>query len=179
MRSGGFEMETASIDYRVRACSLGRLLVAGTSRGVCYVRFGAQDGELRGRLEDEFPYARFCEVADGDVKRWSDLVAAYVDGATTRVEVPLDVRGSAFQRRVWRALQQIPAGQTRTYGQLAAQLKSSPRAVGNACRQNPVPLLVPCHRVVAATGLGGFGGETRGKRLAMKRWLLEHEGAPI
>ncbi len=97
----------------------------------------------------------------------------------TRFDVTMDNRGTTYQQRVWRALQQIPPGQTRTYGQLATQLKSSPRAVGNACRQNPVPLLVPCHRVVAATGLGGFGGETQGKRLAMKRWLLEHEGAPV
>ncbi|MDH3685292.1 MAG: methylated-DNA--[protein]-cysteine S-methyltransferase [Myxococcales bacterium] len=167
-------METASIDYRVRACSLGQLLVAGTSRGVCYVRFGAQDDELRGRLEDEFPYARFCEVADGDVKRWSDLVAAYVDGATTRVDVPLDVRGSAFQRRVWRALGDIPRGETRSYSEVALALGNprAARAVARACATNPVVVVTPCHRVVArAGGLGGYSGG-----VARKRALLRTEG---
>jgi len=90
--------------------------------------------------------------------------------------LPLQQQGTAYQQRVWRALQRIPSGQTLTYGQLAKRLHTSPRAIGNACRQNPLPLLVPCHRVVAASGLGGFAGETTGKPLALKRWLLEHEG---
>ncbi|MGI9430992.1 MAG: methylated-DNA--[protein]-cysteine S-methyltransferase [Myxococcota bacterium] len=167
-------METASIDYRVRACSLGRLLVAGTSRGVCYVRFGEQDGELRGRLEDEFPYARFCEVADGDVSRWSDFVAAYIEGSATRVDVPLDVRGSAFQRRVWRALREIPRGETRSYSEVALALGSpkGARAVARACATNPVVVVTPCHRVVERTGgLGGYSGG-----VARKRALLRTEG---
>jgi len=167
-------METASIDYRVCACSLGRLLVAGTSRGVCYVRFGVQDRELRGRLEHEFPYARFCEVADGNVKRWSDSVAAYVDGSTTRVDVPLDVRGSAFQRRVWRALGDIPRGETRSYSEVARAVGTprGARAVARACATNPVVVVTPCHRVVErAGGLGGYSGG-----VGRKRALLRTEG---
>lgn len=84
--------------------------------------------------------------------------------------------GTGFQRRVWRLIAAIPAGSTRTYSELAAELGSSPRAVGGACRANPYPLLVPCHRVVAVNGLGGFAGDTGGRLLAFKRRLLAHEG---
>ena len=83
--------------------------------------------------------------------------------------------GTPFQRRVWDALCRIPSGEVRTYGQLAARLGSSPRAVGNACRRNPVPIVVPCHRVVSATGVGGYAGEAAGRLVAVKRRLLEHE----
>lgn len=88
---------------------------------------------------------------------------------------PLMPAGTPFQRRVWRALQEIVPGQRLTYGELAARLGTSARAVGGACRANPLPLLVPCHRVVAAHGLGGFAGDREGARLEVKRWLLEHE----
>jgi methylated-DNA-[protein]-cysteine S-methyltransferase len=83
--------------------------------------------------------------------------------------------GTDFQRRVWDALLRIPPGQTRTYGELAKELDSSPRAVGGACRSNPIPLLIPCHRVVAANGDGGFAGHTRGRWMDIKRWLINHE----
>lgn len=85
-------------------------------------------------------------------------------------------RGTPFQRRVWRALQQIPAGETRRYAELAMQLNSSPRAVAQACRANPLPILIPCHRVVAASGIGGYMGQSAGPMLAIKHWLLQHEG---
>lgn len=84
-------------------------------------------------------------------------------------------RGTAFQQRVWRALLQSTAGQTLTYGALAERLNTSPRAVGNACRANPIPIIIPCHRVVSASGLGGYSGKTRGAPLALKYSLLEHE----
>lgn len=170
-------METASIDYRTRTCSLGRLLVAGTDRGVCYVRFGVHDAELRKRLEGEFPYACFREVASGEVKRWSDVVAGYVDGETTTVDVPLDVSGSAFQRRVWRALRRIPRGETRAYSEVARSVGSpqGARAVARACATNPVAVITPCHRVVEHSGgLGGYAGG-----VARKRALLRTEGAKL
>lgn len=133
-----------------------------------------------GQFEPQAAGVRYDPHYTGVLKQLGEQLNRYfAKEPHASFDVTMENRGTAYQRRVWRALQQIPAGQTRTYGQLAAQLKSSPRAVGNACRQNPVPLLVPCHRVVAATGLGGFGGETQGKQLAMKRWLLEHEGAPV
>lgn len=91
-------------------------------------------------------------------------------------DLPLETNGTDFQRRVWRVLQTIPAGKTLTYGDVARRLKSSARAVGNACRNNPVPLIVPCHRVVAKTNIGGFSGKTSGASITRKRWLLNHEG---
>ncbi len=84
--------------------------------------------------------------------------------------------GTPFQQRVWRELICIPKGKTRSYGDLAKKLHSSARAVAGACRRNPLPLLVPCHRVVARDGLGGFMGKTDGPALAIKQWLLQHEG---
>lgn len=91
-------------------------------------------------------------------------------------EVPLRLGGTPFQRRVWRRLLGIPAGSVLTYGELARELHSSARAVGQACRGNPCPILVPCHRVVSASGIGGFAGAAAGPSLAVKRWLLRHEG---
>ncbi len=84
---------------------------------------------------------------------------AYFDGTRKRFDVPLQPQGSAFQRRVWRAMTKIPHGKTRTYGDLAMQLNTSARAVGTACGRNPIPIIIPCHRVTAALGLGGYSGE--------------------
>jgi len=90
--------------------------------------------------------------------------------------VPFDLQGTPFQCRVWEALTRIPAGETLTYGELAARLHSGARAVGNACRRNPVSIIVPCHRVVSATGIGGYSGRTAGREIDRKQWLLGHEG---
>ncbi|MHB1950615.1 MAG: methylated-DNA--[protein]-cysteine S-methyltransferase [Acidiferrobacteraceae bacterium] len=84
--------------------------------------------------------------------------------------------GTPFQRRVWRYLQRIPSGAVRTYGEVARALRTAPRAVGRACAANPLPLFVPCHRVVAADGLGGYSAGAAGDGLRIKRWLLRHEG---
>jgi len=89
--------------------------------------------------------------------------------------VSLVLKGTPFQQRVWRALRRIPSGQTLTYGALASKLSTSARAVGNACRANPVPIVIPCHRVVAANGMGGFMGKRSGGALRLKQWLLAHE----
>ncbi|MDX1252513.1 MAG: methylated-DNA--[protein]-cysteine S-methyltransferase [Gammaproteobacteria bacterium] len=89
--------------------------------------------------------------------------------------LPLALPGTPFQQRVWQALCAIPPGQPRRYGELARQLGSGARAVGGACRANPVPIIVPCHRVVGAQGLGGYLGATAEEGLLIKRWLLEHE----
>jgi len=101
---------------------------------------------------------------------------SYFNDAAFCFQLPLLQQGTAFQQRVWQALRQIPAGEVRTYGELAHRVDSHPRAIGMACRHNPFPILVPCHRVVAANGWGGFDGKRQGERLALKRWLLEHEG---
>ena len=94
-------------------------------------------------------------------------------------DVELEARGTEFQRKVWQALQQIPAGCVITYGDLARQLKTSARAVGNACRANPIPLIIPCHRVVAKSGPGGFAGSRNGTPMKIKTGLLEHEGVSL
>ena len=100
----------------------------------------------------------------------------FLDGAFG-LDLPIAPAGTDFQGRVWQALRAIPPGSTRTYGELARDLGTSARAIGGACRANPCLIAVPCHRVVARDGLGGFAGERGGKRLAVKRWLLRHEGA--
>jgi methylated-DNA-[protein]-cysteine S-methyltransferase len=102
---------------------------------------------------------------------------AYFDNPRYTFDLPLDLQGSAYQQRVWRALGRIPTGRTLSYGQLAAKLASGARAVGNACRANPIPIVVPCHRVVGAGGLGGFMGGRAPAQLNLKRWLLAHERA--
>lgn len=103
----------------------------------------------------------------------------YFQKKKQKFNLPLNLNGTDFQRRVWQALQNIPYGQVKTYGQLAKELNSSPRAIGNACRANPFPIVIPCHRVVAANGLGGYAGKTSGPVLERKRWLLAHEGYQI
>jgi methylated-DNA-[protein]-cysteine S-methyltransferase len=84
--------------------------------------------------------------------------------------------GTEFQQKVWRALQDIPSGETWTYGKLAKILKTGPRAIGQACRTNPIPIIIPCHRIIAANHLGGYAGATEGKKMGIKKWLLQHEG---
>ena len=91
--------------------------------------------------------------------------------------IPLLPAKTAFGRRIRNALNNIPVGQVRSYGAVAKKLKTAPRAVGGACRANPVPIVVPCHRVVAEKGIGGFSGSTQGKEIMIKQWLLGHEGA--
>lgn len=102
----------------------------------------------------------------------------YFDDPTWRFTVPLAPSGTAYQQRVWAMMRQIEPGATQTYGQLAQRLASSARAVGGACRTNPIAILIPCHRVVAVSGLGGFAGARAGALLAIKRGLLNHEGMP-
>jgi methylated-DNA-[protein]-cysteine S-methyltransferase len=102
---------------------------------------------------------------------------AYFRNPRARFDLPLAPGGSKFQNDVWRAMRRIPSGQVRSYGDLAKSLDSAARAVGGACRANPIPIVVPCHRVVSASGLGGFMGATGGRALEIKRGLLEHERA--
>ncbi len=104
---------------------------------------------------------------------------AYFQDPSRRIDLRCTLSGTPFQRRVWRLIAAIPPGRTRTYGELAAVLGSSARAVGGACRANPCPLVVPCHRVVARHGLGGFAGDRGGRLLDIKRWLLAHEAASV
>jgi methylated-DNA-[protein]-cysteine S-methyltransferase len=109
-------------------------------------------------------------------RRAARQLRAYLEDARSPFDLPLAARGTDFQRRVWRCIAAIPCGETATYGDIARELRSAPRAVGQACGSNPFPLVVPCHRVVSAAGLGGFAHARGGFLLRTKRWLLEHEG---
>lgn len=106
-------------------------------------------------------------------------IQAYLDNAAFEFDLPLKLAGTRHRLTVWEAMQRIPAGEVRTYGEVARELRSSARAVGGACGANPIPLVVPCHRIIAAGGdLGGFMGfRGEGFERSIKRWLLEHEGA--
>lgn len=107
---------------------------------------------------------------------WRQKLDDYFAGRLKNFDTPPSANGTAFQRRVWQAIADIPAGEVRSYQDIARQVGSHPRAVGTACGKNPLALLVPCHRVVAKQGLGGFSSG-RNQALDIKRWLLRHEGA--
>ena len=166
--------QASNLDYTIRNTDLGLLLVAATRTGVCLLRFGTRESELSAELAHEFPFAT-ARRADVRLARWSGAIADYVDGRSARVEVPLDVRGSCFQRRVWKELAAIPRGETRSYSDVAQAigLPGGARAVARACAANPVPIVVPCHRVVEKSGrLGGYNGGPQ-----RKLQLLRSEGA--
>ncbi len=152
--------------------ALGRLLVAATERGVCMVSLGDCDAFLQAELESEFPEAAIRRD-DGVLAEWVGAVLDLADAGTPHAGLPLDIRATAFQWRVWRELQAIPAGETRTYGEIAAALgqPGAARAVGRACATNPVSLVVPCHRAV------GGDGKMHGYRwgIERKKALLERE----
>ncbi len=108
-------------------------------------------------------------------QRAADEIGRYAEEPQYTIELPLHIAGSDFQRNVWDAICRIPAGTTRSYGEIANELGNTARAVGQACGDNRLPLAIPCHRVVAADGLGGFAHRSGGMMLAVKRWLLAHE----
>ena len=107
--------------------------------------------------------------------RAAGQLRAYLENPDIRFDLPLAVEGTPFQLRLWEALCRIPRGKTRTYGELARELEGEARAVGQACGDNRLPIVVPCHRVVAANGIGGFAHSSGGYLLEAKRWLLLHE----
>ena len=108
-----------------------------------------------------------------DVK---EQLSQYFSDGNFQFHLPLNIQGTDFQKKVWNIMTRIPAGKVMTYGAVAKKLSSSPRAVGNACRANPLPIIIPCHRIVSQTGLGGYEGQTSGDSLGIKSWLLQHEG---
>lgn len=102
-------------------------------------------------------------------------ILQYFANPNTKFTIPIKPEGTKFQQKIWQELLTISPGETKTYMDIAKKLATSPRAVGNACRANPIPIIIPCHRVVAKNGLGGFGGACTGKLLAIKKWLQTHE----
>jgi AraC family transcriptional regulator of adaptative response/methylated-DNA-[protein]-cysteine methyltransferase len=164
------------IDFTIADSPLGRLLLAATTRGVCRVMIGDDDRLLEKDLREEYPHAtvrRDDRILSAQVRS----LLAHVRGESPHVELPLDVRATAFQWRVWRQLQAIPYGETRTYREVAASIgkPTATRAVARACATNPVALLIPCHRVIRTDG--SMGGYRWG--IPRKKTLLEQERGRI
>jgi AraC family transcriptional regulator of adaptative response/methylated-DNA-[protein]-cysteine methyltransferase len=162
----------ASIRYAITDSSLGRMLIAATDRGVCAIQFGRSDGELIEGLKREFPFAaRKPDV--GGLQAWVRALLSKMSGRELNAALPLDIRATAFQRRVWTYLQSIPFGATRSYSQVAKAIgqPSASRAVARACSTNPVAVAIPCHRVVREDG--GISGYRWG--VERKKILLEME----
>ncbi|MEE9342446.1 MAG: methylated-DNA--[protein]-cysteine S-methyltransferase [Gammaproteobacteria bacterium] len=145
-------------------------------------QFGSLGLKMDGRSVSrvDFLGKRACKnPLHADAVMAVDSLQAYLEQANVELEFSVKFIGTPFQKTVWQALRTIRAGEVLTYGELARKLGSSPRAVGGACRENPVPVLVPCHRVISASGLGGFAGNRDGKMISIKRWLLHHEGLEL
>jgi AraC family transcriptional regulator, regulatory protein of adaptative response / methylated-DNA-[protein]-cysteine methyltransferase len=170
-RAGGLGVE---IRWSMVDTALGKALVAATERGICAVELGDDADALERRLRQEFPRARIERVDAGSDEFLAPRLQAVADRlAGLRAEVPLDLMGTSFQKRVWDALMKIPAGQTLSYSALAQQLGAprAARAVASACAHNRVAVVVPCHRIVR--GDGSLGGYRWG--LPMKQNLLQRE----
>lgn len=153
--SGGTGLE---IRYTLTDSCVGTVLVAATERGLCAVKVGPGEAALFDALRKEFPRSELRRHDDG-LAEVAACVRALAEGRSVELDLPLDVRGTAFQARVWEALRQIPAGTTRSYTQVAGSIgtPTAVRAVANACGANPVALVVPCHRVIRTDGsLGGY-----------------------
>src|SRR5438270_3384133 len=145
------------IHYTTAATSLGRMLVARTPQGICSITFGRSDEELETGLRREYPYAT-RKRDDASLQGHVNSLIAQIDGGAA-AKLPLDIQATAFQRRVWKHLQSIPAGKTESYSQVARAIGSptATRAVARACATNPVALAIPCHRVVRENGeMGGY-----------------------
>lgn len=161
----------ASIRYAIGACWLGSILVAATDRGVCAILLGEDAHALASDLAQRFPKARLSRGEHG-FEQWVAQVVSFVEEPARGLDLPLDIRGTAFQRRVWEMLRAIPAGETASYAEIAARLgkPSAARAVAGACAANPLAVAVPCHRVVASNGeLAGYRWGVERKRRLIER----------
>ena len=164
----------ASIRYACTDSPLGRMLIAATDRGVCAIQFARSDSELIEGLKREFPFA-VRKLDNGGLQAWVAALLSKMTGRELNAALPLDIRATAFQRRVWTYLQSIPFGATRSYGQVAKAIgqPSASRAVARACATNPVAVAIPCHRVVREDG--SISGYRWG--VERKKALLEMEQA--
>jgi AraC family transcriptional regulator of adaptative response/methylated-DNA-[protein]-cysteine methyltransferase len=174
-RSGG---AGETIAHAFRSTTLGPLLMAATDRGVCFAQFGKSEKSLVKQLQGEFPKAMVRESAathSPALDAWIDALEAHIDGSAPRPDIPLDLRGTAFQIRVWRFLLDVPEGDVLSYTEVASGIgaPTSVRAAASACASNRIAILVPCHRVLRSDG--GLGGYRWG--LERKRVLIDHERA--
>jgi AraC family transcriptional regulator of adaptative response/methylated-DNA-[protein]-cysteine methyltransferase len=163
-----------TIRFAVGECSLGSILVAATDKGICAIQFGDDPQALIDGLQKSFPNAKLVG-ADTEFERRVAEVVGFVEEPSRGLDLPLDIRGTAFQQRVWNALRQIPAGETATYSEIAARIGAprAVRAVASACANNRIAVAIPCHRVVRT------GGALSGYRWGVERKaaLIRREGA--
>ncbi len=174
-RAGGAGV---AISYATAPTPLGLLMMGATDRGLCFVQFGDSAGALQAMLRAEYPSAQLSAMPAGvraEFDAWMGALSACLAGTAAAPTLPLDLRGTAFQMKVWAYLQQIPSGQLRSYREVAQAIgrPAAVRAVASACAANRVAVLVPCHRVIR--GDGGLGGYKWG--LERKRALLDRERA--
>ena len=168
--------EGVSISYASLQTPVGLMMIGATDRGICFIGFGDTRNELSERLHDEYRNAKIAKMREPyppDFRAWVNAIAKHLAGEAPHPDLPLDVRATAFQMRVWQYLQTIPAGSVESYGEVAAAIgePKAARAVAQACAQNPAAVLIPCHRVIRGTGeLGGYRWG-----LARKRALIDLE----
>jgi AraC family transcriptional regulator, regulatory protein of adaptative response / methylated-DNA-[protein]-cysteine methyltransferase len=157
----------ATIRYACSDSPLGRMLIAATDRGVCSIQFANSDGELIEGLKREFPFA-VRKPDEGGLQAWVEALLSKMTGRELNAALPLDIRATAFQRRVWTYLQSIPFGATKSYGEVAKAIgqPTASRAVARACATNPVAVAIPCHRVVREDG-----------KISGYRWGVERKKA--
>lgn len=166
------------ISFGTSDTPLGLLMIGATDRGLCFVQFGASESEMRARLEAEYPEATISKMdarADDTFARWMTMLREHLAGVRVSLDIPVDLRGTAFQMTVWNYLLKIPYGDVQSYSEVAAAIgkPKAVRAVASACAANRVALLVPCHRVIR--GDGGLGGYRWG--IERKRVLIDRERA--
>jgi AraC family transcriptional regulator of adaptative response/methylated-DNA-[protein]-cysteine methyltransferase len=167
-RAGGVN---AAIRFAIGECSLGSILVAMSERGVCAILLGDDPDALARDFQDRFPRATLIG-GDAEFERLVSQVVGFVEAPGLGLELPLDVRGTAFQQRVWQALREIPAGMTASYTEIARRIGSptSVRAVAQACGANPLAVAIPCHRVIRTDGgLSGYRWGVERKRALLQR----------
>jgi AraC family transcriptional regulator, regulatory protein of adaptative response / methylated-DNA-[protein]-cysteine methyltransferase len=167
-RRGG---DGETIRFVTVSTPLGWALVAATERGICMTALGDDREQLAAALRQRFPAAAVI-AEDGGLKQWADRIVRFITAPERNLDLPLDIRGTAFQARVWRALQKIPLGKTMSYAEIAAALgqPKAVRAVAQACAANKLALIVPCHRVIRSDGdLGGYRWGVERKRALLAR----------
>jgi AraC family transcriptional regulator of adaptative response/methylated-DNA-[protein]-cysteine methyltransferase len=170
-RAGG---PATAVRFAIGECSLGSILVAASTKGICAILMGDDPGGLLCELHDRFPRAAFTP-GDAAFETWVAKVVAFVDSPRTGLDLPLDIRGTAFQQRVWQAMCEVPPGSTASYTQIAERIGApkSVRAVAQACAANAIAVAIPCHRIIRSDG--GISGYRWG--VERKRALLKREAA--